>query len=169
MTTLQFTALSRSRIVVMCLGLAIGTGVAEAQETARVAIPPAINFSISNVNQSTAGTPATSTVNLTQITLNTGKALRVSVKADTAAFTPPSSGGTTIPVSKVSWSITGATRGVGTGGTLSSASYGLVYQSNVAVTSGNVQLAWALAAPGGGLRPGDHRLTIRWKLESITP
>jgi hypothetical protein len=44
-----------------------------------------------------------------------------------------------------------------------------VFQSDPARTSGHVDLAWTLAAPGSGIRAGTHQLTIRWKLESITP
>jgi hypothetical protein len=59
--------------------------------------------------------------------------------------------------------------GTGWNGTLGSSSYALVFQSDPARTSGHVDLAWTLAAPGSGIRAGNHQLTIRWKLESITP
>ena len=36
-------------------------------------------------------------------------------------------------------------------------------------TSGHIDLGWTLAAPGSGIRAGNHQLTIRWKVESITP
>jgi len=39
----------------------------------------------------------------------------------------------------------------------------------IALTSGRVDLGWPLAAPGSGIRAGTHQLTIRWKVESITP
>ena len=35
--------------------------------------------------------------------------------------------------------------------------------------AGHVDLAWSLAAPGSGIRAGIHQLTIRWKLEVVTP
>jgi hypothetical protein len=41
-------------------------------------------------------------------------------------------------------------------------------QSDPARTSGHVDLGWTLAAPGSGIRAGNHHLTIRWKVESIT-
>jgi hypothetical protein len=32
-----------------------------------------------------------------------------------------------------------------------------------------MDLEWTMAAPTSGLRAGNHQLTIRWKMESITP
>jgi len=54
-------------------------------------------------------------------------------------------------------------------GTLGSSSYATVFQGNRATPSGHVDLGWTLAAPGSGIRAGVHQLTIRWKIESITP
>ena len=84
-----------------------------------------------------------------------------------APFTPPS--GPSIPASNVSWSNLGANGGLGMNGTLSSSSYALVFQSDPASTSGHIDLGWTLSAPGSGIRAGNHQLTIRWRVESITP
>jgi hypothetical protein len=91
----------------------------------------------------------------------------VSVQADAATFTPPS--GSSIPSSNVSWITLGAGGGTGWNGTLSSSSYTLVFQSDPARTFGHVDFAWTLMAQGSGIRAGIHQLTIRWKVESITP
>jgi hypothetical protein len=142
-------------------------GSAAAQETVNVVVPSAVSFSVTDVTQSTSGGPSPTTVSFSNANLRPGRALRVSVQAGGAAFTPPS--GLGIPTSKVSWTTVGASGGTGVNGTLSSSSYALVFQSDPARTSGHIDLAWTLAAPGSGIRAGSHQLTIRWKLESITP
>lgn len=148
--------------------LAATSANARAQETVAIVIPPAVNFSVTDVSRSTPGSPSPTTVSFSNASLSSGKAFRVSVQADASAFTPPS--GRAIEATNVSWTILGAAGGTGWGGTLSATSFGLVYQSNPDPSSGHVDLAWALAAPGSaGLRAGTHQLTIRWKLESITP
>jgi hypothetical protein len=140
---------------------------AGAQETVSISVPPAVNFFVTNVSMSTPGAPSPSTISFSNASLSSGKSLRVSVQADASAFTPPHGAG--IPVSRLSWSIVGATGGTGSGGTLSATSYTLVFQSNPSPTSGHADLEWTLAAPGAGVRAGIHQLTIRWKVESIAP
>ncbi len=44
-----------------------------------------------------------------------------------------------------------------------------VFQSDPATASGHVDLGSTLAAAGSGIDAGLHQLTIRWKIESITP
>lgn len=144
-----------------------------AQETVTITVPAAVSFAVTDVSQSTAGVPSPVRVSFLSGMLSTGKALRVSVQADTSTFAPP--GGAGIPASRVSWTMLGANGGVGSNGTLSASSYGLVFQSNprtlpdVLGLSGYVDLRWTLAAPGTGILAGTHALTVRWKLESITP
>jgi hypothetical protein len=140
---------------------------AGAQETVTIAMPSFVTFSVTDLTSSTNGAPSPSSVSFSAASLIGGKALRVSVTADAAAFTPP--GGPGIPVAKVSWRILGANGGIGANGTLSASSYSLVFQANPATASGHVDLAWSLAALSGGIRAGTHQLTIRWKAESITP
>ena len=140
---------------------------AGAQETVSIAVPSAVSFSVTDVSRSTAGSPSPTTISFSNASLNSGKALRVSVQADAAAFTPPS--GASIPALNVSWSTVGAAGGTGWNGTLSATSYTLVFQSDPSPTSGHADLAWTLAAPGSGIRAGGHQLPIRWKVESITP
>jgi hypothetical protein len=140
---------------------------AAAQETVNIVVPSAVSFPVTDVTQSTSGGPSPTTISFANANLKPGKALRVSVQADGAAFTPPSGPG--IPTSNVSWTMVGAAGGTGWSGTLGSSSYALVFQSDPARTSGHVDLAWTLAPPGSGIRAGTHQLTIRWKLESITP
>jgi hypothetical protein len=157
-----------ARIAVLCV-LAWETTSAPlaAQDTVTIAVPSFVSFSVTDVTSSTTGAPSPSTIGFSSANLTIGKALRVSVLAAAAAFTPP--GGAGIPGSKVSWTLLGASGGTAMSGTLSSSSYGLVFQSNPGTASGHVDLAWSLAAPGSGVRAGNHHLVIRWKVESITP
>lgn len=159
-----------NRARVAALGMAISAAAvvsAGAQETVSVSVPMAVSFEVTDVSRGTSGSPQLSTVSFSNATLSPGRALRVSVQADAAAFTPPSGAG--IPVSKVSWSNLGASGGVGLNGTLGSSFFALVFQSDPGIASGRVDLGWMLAPPGSGIRAGTHQLTIRWKVESITP
>jgi hypothetical protein len=143
---------------------------AGAQETVTISVPLAVSFPVTDVSRSTSGAPDMTTVSFSNANLSPGKALRVSVQADAAAFAPPS--GSSMPASNVSWNNLGASGGLGWNGTLGSSSFALVFQSNPLAgpgTSGHVDLSWTLAAPGSGIRAGNHQLTIRWKVESITP
>jgi hypothetical protein len=138
-----------------------------AQETVSVTVPSVVGFPVTDASRATAGTPSLTTVSFSNANLIPGRAIRVSVQAGGAAFTPPS--GLSIPASNVSWTSLGASGGTGWNGTLGSSFYTLVFQSDPARTSGHVDLGWMLAAPGNGIRAGDYQLTIRWKVESITP
>jgi hypothetical protein len=140
---------------------------AGAQETVSISVPLAVDFQVTDVSRATSGRPDVTTISFSNASLGPGKALRVSVQPDAMTFTPP--GGPSIPVSNVSWNNLGANGGLGWNGTLSSASFMLVYQSDPTRTSGHVDLGWTLAAPGSGIRAGSHQLMIRWKVESITP
>jgi hypothetical protein len=156
------------RIAMLGIAAWAAAGVsAAAQETVSIAMPSAVSFSVTDVSRNTTGSPSPTTISFSNASLNSGKALRVSVQADAAAFTPP--GGPSIPASKVSWSTLGAAGGTGWNGTLSSTSYTLVFQSDPSPTSGHVDVEWTLAAPGSVIRAGIHQLVIRWKVESITP
>jgi hypothetical protein len=157
---------ARIAIVGVMAWAATGDSVA-AQETVTIEVPAAVSFQVTDVSVSTSSSPNPTTISVSNANLGAGKALRVSVQADTAAFTAP--GGSSISVSKVSWTMVAASGGTAWNGTLSSSSYTLVFQSDPARTSGHVELAWTLTAPGSGIRAGTHQLTIRWKLESITP
>jgi len=61
------------------------------------------------------------------------------------------------------------TQGIGVNGVLSKTIYTQVYQSNVGAKSGKVDVNWTLSAPGLGVSPGMHYVTLRWKFESVIP
>ena len=138
-----------------------------AQEVVSITVPAAVSFAVTDVTRSTHGAPDPVTISFSNAILIPGRALRVSVQAAGAAFTPPSGPG--IPASNVSWANLGASGGIGWNGTLGSSFYSLVFQSNPGRISGHVDLEWTLAAPGAGIRAGNHQLLIRWKIESVTP
>jgi len=98
------------------LAWAATSGSAAAQETVNVVVPSAVSFPVTDVTQSTSGGPSPTTISFANANLKPGKALRVSVQADGAAFTPPSGPG--IPTSTVEWTMVGAAGGTGWSGTL---------------------------------------------------
>ena len=163
----SFRATGTLRIAVLGSLVLAGAVSAGAQETVTISVPLAVSFPVTDVSRSTSGAPNVTTVSFSNASLSPGRVLRISVQPDAAAFTPP--GGSSMPASNVSWSNLGANGGVGMNGTLSSSSYALVFQSDPATTSGHIDLGWALAAPGSGIRAGNNQLTIRCKVESITP
>ena len=136
-------------------------------ESVNVSLPASVSFFVANVSASTTGSPDPTAISFDSADLVLGNRLRISVQADAADFNPPT--GTAIPASKVSWTTSGAVGGTGSNGTLSSSSYSQVYQSNPSPSFGSVNVIWELAAPGSGIRAGDHTLTVRWKLESVAP
>jgi hypothetical protein len=156
------------RIVLLGIAAITAPGVsAAAQELVTITVPSAVSFAVTDVSRSTSGVPSPTRISFSNAILIPGRVLRISVQAGSAGFTPPS--GASIPSSNVSWTNLGATSGTGWNGSLSSSSYTLVYQSDPLRTSGHIDLGWTLAAPGSGIRAGNHQLTIRWKVESIAP
>ena len=133
-----------------------------------VTVPASVIFAVTRVNVSTTGSPNPFTISFTNANHFNKLAFRISVKAVASSFTPPA--GSSIPASKVSWSIYSAQGGTGYNGTLSSTAYTIVYQSVLEPKSGGVSLTWSLAAPGaGGLRAGNHTLSLSWLLEAVVP
>lgn len=140
-----------------------------AAQAAVVDLPAAVSFNVYDVSVPAAGSPDPTQLQFTSISLPPDTVMRVSVQAEGAAFTPPAPGGSTIPASRVSWTTSGAQNGSGTPGTLSDTAYGQVFQTAPLAVSAQVDVHWTLGALGGGVRAGFHDLTLRWKLESVTP
>jgi hypothetical protein len=157
------------RRILLCLAFAaIVVGLprpAAAQESVRITVPAGVSFAVTNVNADTASAPANVSYNLA--ILLPLRRLRISVKADTANFTSPPPASGLIPASKAVWTTSNASGGTGSSGTLSSAAYGVVYESNVLTLSGAVDVNWTLKAPGAGIRAGAHTLAVRYKVESF--
>jgi hypothetical protein len=140
---------------------------ARAQETVNIDVPASVGFAVVDMSESTSAGSMPSTITFSSASLAPGHTLRISVKADSDDFTPPS--GPSIPVSKVSWTTGTVSGGAGYSGTLSSTSYVVVMETFANPSSGHVDVNWELAAPGGGIRAGDHALQLRWKFESLGP
>ena len=138
-----------------------------APELATVFLPAGVMFLVTDVGAPTSGSPAPTPVRFVNGTFKNKRALTISVRAD-SDFTP-AGGGAPIPAAAVSWTTSGVTNGVGANGTLSTSSYGLVYQSTQEAPIGGLDLSWTLAAPGTGVVAGAHHMTVRWRFESIRP
>ena len=167
MVKMATTATKFCLLVVAILTLG---SLAEAAPTPQVnvTVPAFVSFAVTNVNVSTTGSPNPFTISFTKADHFNKLAFRISVKAVAGSFTPPA--GSSIPASNVSWSIVSAQNGTGYNGTLSSTAYTIVYQSVLEPSRGSVSLTWSLAAPGaGGLRVGDHTLSLSWRLEAVVP
>jgi hypothetical protein len=130
-----------------------------------ISIPSSVSFNVTNVGVATAGSPTQFRISFLGLVLPLFQKFSIKVRANSANFTPPS--GTGIPAANVSWTATGASGGSGVSGTLSSVTYNSVFVGNAVALLGYVDLAWSLAAPGAGIRAGNHTLTLVWKLESI--
>ena len=141
-------------------------GSAVVGETVDITVPSTVTFIITNVAASSGGVPNPTTISFSNAQLLPGRALRISVKADSATFTPP--GGAAIPVSNISWTCNGV-NGTGFAGTVTSAGYTQVYQSDADPSSGSCSIAWSIAAPGASILAGYHLLDLRWMFESVAP
>ena len=136
-------------------------------EQARVAVPSGISFSVSNVGAATAAAAATVTID--QVVLaSASKQLRVSLKANAAAFTPPTAGDTTWPASDVSWNAAAWTAASGAAGTLSQTAFNTVATCDAGVAGCSTSaLVFTLAPNPAVQRSGTHTLVVTWKVESI--
>ena len=151
-----------------CLAAALlaAAAVARAALSVDVVLPASVTFTVTNVAIATTGSPNPTTVTWSNAKIPVAKAVRFSVMADAASFTPPS--GNTIPAARVSWTVSNAQNGTGANGTLSASAWTQVFQSVANPSSGSFDVTWTLAAVSGlGIRSGTHTLTLRWKIEVI--
>jgi len=138
---------------------------ASAQETVRITLPATVTFSVANVRAGTQGTPAPTSITANQLALVSGHGLRISVKADGDLIGTAGS----IPASRVSWTTSSVSKGVGSNGTLSTAAYTQLFIGQANSSTGRVDVTWTLSAPGTALRASTYQATLRWKLESVVP
>lgn len=155
-------------ICFITLGIIFFSGLTvRAQETVDITLPANVSFDVVKVNETTEANSVT--LSYVDANLNSGNYLRISIKANATDFTRPSNAGDYITASSVSWTTSNAQGGSGVNGTLSSDTYHVVYESIANPTSGSLSIIWRLAAPGAGIRAGDHTLNGTWKIESLTP
>jgi hypothetical protein len=150
-------------VILLVLGPAAS---AVAQQSVTITLPTTVTFAVGTTGPAT-GSPNPTLVSFSTAVLLPGRVLRISVIADSANFSGP--GGTGIPSSGVSWTVSNASGGTGSAGTLSAAGYTQVFQSNVLALSGGFDMTWTLAQIGPGTLAGTHTLTLRWRLESVSP
>jgi hypothetical protein len=140
-------------------------GLPAAAESVQVSVPGSVTFWVNDVSASSEGSPGAATVSFESASLNSGRSLRISVRATSSTLTAPS--GTPIPVSSITWTVTGVAGGTGSSGTLNSSDFTQVFVSSANPTSGAVELRWTLAQPGSGIRAGNHSLALEWRFESV--
>ena len=153
--------------LLVLIGTETGAKAGEPQlQSARVVVPPTLSFSVPNINVATTATPLPARVSFDQAFFLPFRVLRISVKADGNLT---SAGGTTVPVSNVSWTASGAVNGVGANGVLSTTAYTLVYQAQGGASSGRVDVTWRLTMPAGIVRAETLQTTLRWRFEAVFP
>jgi hypothetical protein len=140
---------------------------ADVSEQARVTVPAGVTFNVTNIAAATAA--ANASVSVSNIVLDTAtKQLKISIKADAAAFTPSVSEATTWSASDVSWDAPSWTNGTGATGTLASGSFNEVATCDAdAATCSTTELVFTLGAKTTVKRSGNHTLAVTWKFESI--
>ena len=141
---------------------------ASVSEQADLTVPATITFDVVDVSADTAVTGLT--VSVTAIVLYDGNALRIELKADSANFDMPTGATVTWAASDVSWDAPAWTGGTGAAGTLSSAAYTKIADSNENVGElSSSAVTWTLADKATIERAGDYDLTTTWKFSSFTP
>ena len=134
---------------------------------AQVTVPDEISFDATNVTIDTQATGLT--ISATSIVLDDGDALRIELKADAASFDKPEGATATWAASDISWDAPVWVGGTGAAGTLSSAAYTKIADSNAnASTLSNSTVTWTLADKAID-RAGAYTLTTTWKFSSFTP
>jgi len=159
---LDFTAL----LAMVAFGLAATSSDARAQDTVRVAVPSLASFDVTDVLASAAASSNPTRVSFDNAVIPPTQVIRISVRADSDLAGPESS---SIPASNVSWTTSNVTNGIGVNGVLSKTSYTVAFEGQPMATTGGVDIAWTLSAPGAAVRAGTHQATLRWKIEAITP
>jgi hypothetical protein len=153
------------RLAVTVGSLVAVAAVASAQESVRITTPASVSFNVPNVSVDVTASPVR--VSFDTAVLLPIHRLRISVRADSSTFTSPQTANVFIAASKITWTTSNATSGTGSPGTLSSSSYGAIFDGQALALSGGADVTWTLKAPGGGIRAGAHTLVIRYKVESF--
>lgn len=139
---------------------------ATVSEQARVTVPVAVAFAVTNVSKPTTSTALSVTVD--GIVTADNARLKTSITASAASFVA-ADGGTTWSASDVSWNAaTFSNGGSGASGTLANGAYNTVAVCTADVESCSaVDLVFTLAAKPTITRSGPHTLTMAWKFESF--
>ena len=140
---------------------------ATVSEQARISVPAAVSFVVTNVGNSTNASAAN--VVLDRIVLATAtKQLKVSIQAAAAPFTAPVVGAVTWSAGDISWNAPSWTRATGAAGTLSASSFTEIATcAPDAADCSTTGLVFTLGAKPSVQRAGNHTLVVTWKVESI--
>lgn len=139
---------------------------AHVREQFRVTVPSGVAFDVADTRERTLSTPAA--VRVDNIVTANEAQVRVLVKAQAGAFTPPVAGADTWEASDVSWSAAAWQNAAGQAGVLSSAAYTPVATSAPNAGSlGTEGLVFSLAPRPAVTQSGNHTLVIVWKVESM--
>lgn len=133
-------------------------------ETARITVPAAVQFFVTNGTTITAAAPVR--VSFDMAILNLGRALRIRVKADDD---PRHDDGTSVDAGALSWTTSSASHGIGLNGTLSKAMYSTVFEGFPNSLTGGVDVSWKLTMAAGHQRAGMLQTTLRWRVETFIP
>lgn len=143
---------------------------ANVSEQAQVAVPVGVTFNVQDVSLNTAASSASVTVNSIVLATAT-KQLKISVKANAAAFVHSQVGATTWAASDVSWNAaTFSNSGVGSTGALSTSTSTYTVLATCAADAASCSasdLVFTLAANSAVRRAGSHTLGMTWKFEAI--
>lgn len=133
-----------------------------------VTVPATVSFQVDDVTQDTV--EADNSITVDDIVLEDGKIVRIEIQADAASFTPPTGATVTWDAGDVSWNAASWTGGTGASGTLSSAAYTKVADSDAnAAEVSTVDLDFTLADKATVDHAGDYSLTATWKFTSLVP
>jgi len=140
---------------------------ATVSEQARITVPAAVSFTVTNVGNSTSASAAN--VVLDRIVLATAtKQLKVSIQAAAGSFTAPVVGAITWAAGDISWNAPSWTRATGAAGILSASSFTQIATCDPdAPDCSTTGLVFTLAAKPSVQRAGNHTLVVTWKVESI--
>jgi hypothetical protein len=143
------------------------TVTATVSEQARVVVPAAVTFSVTDVSLNTAASAAAVTID--RIVLATAtKQLKISLQASASSFTPPVGGATTWAATDVTWNTATWTNATGSSGTLSSSTYNTIATCTADVaTCSTTGLVFTLGSKTTVQRAGNHTLSVTWKFESM--
>jgi hypothetical protein len=154
-------------LTVVLLAVAQGwIGEAQVIESVRITAPPLLTFDVADVDVITYASGGVFTVSFDQGVLRSGRAVRISVRAEGDLDSP---GGPRIPAAALSWTTSGASNGIGVNGTLSKSQYRTVFEGVAGVTSGRVDVTWSLELGNRNVKAGVHTGQLRWRIETFNP
>lgn len=163
------TGWRRRVITLVCVvcALLVWRAEGEAQvESVRITAPALLTFDVADAGLVTYASGGTFRVSFDQGVLRSGRAVRISVRAD-SDLAPPT--GPPIQATSLSWTSAGAVNGVGVNGTLSKSQYRTVFEGLPGSTAGQVDLTWSLDLANRNARAGVHTGMLRWRIETFIP